>query len=53
MALPAAAQELIALRAQARAARDFTRSDQLREELLALKIRVKDGADGQSWEVIP
>ena len=45
-------QELIALRAQARAAKDFARSDQLRDELAAQKIKVSDGPDGQSWEVI-
>jgi len=51
--LPVGALELIAQRAQARKERDFALSDQLRDQLLALKIRVIDGADGQSWEVIP
>ena len=51
--LPAAAEELLIERAQARSAKDFARSDQLRDELLTLKIRVIDGAVGQSWEVIP
>ena len=51
--LPDGAKELIAQRAQARKERDFALSDQLRDQLLALKIRVIDGADGQSWEVIP
>ena len=51
--LPDGAKDLIELRAQARMERDFERSDQLRDQLLALKIRVIDGPDGQSWEVIP
>jgi len=46
-------QELIALRAQAREAKDFARSDELRDELATKKIKVNDGPNGQSWEVIP
>lgn len=46
-------QLLIEERQLARAAKDFVRSDQLRDELLARKIKIKDGADGQNWEVIP
>ena len=45
--------ELIELRKQAREEKDFTRSDQLREELLGKKIKVNDGPSGQSWEFIP
>lgn len=44
---------LIAARAIARAEKDFARSDELRGALLARKIRVIDGPDGQSYEVIP
>ena len=51
--LAAEIQELIALRAQARAAKDFARSDELRDELAAQKIKISDGPNGQSWEVIP
>src|SRR6266571_1890504 len=41
-ALPAGAEELIAEREKARAARDFARSDQLRQELKALGVDVSD-----------
>jgi len=43
---------LLSERAAARVAKDFARSDALREELLTLKIAVKDGPTGQSYEVI-
>jgi len=43
---------LLTERAAARAAKNFARSDELREELLTLKIAVKDGPTGQSYEVI-
>lgn len=46
-------QALIDERRNARALKDFAKSDVLRDQLLALKIAVKDGADGMSWEVIP
>ena len=46
-------QALIDERRNARALKDFAKSDALRDQLLALKIAVKDGADGMSWEVIP
>jgi cysteinyl-tRNA synthetase len=51
--LPEAAEELLTAREQARKERDFALSDQLRDQLLELKIRVIDGLNGQSWEVIP
>ena len=41
-ALPAGAEELIAEREKARAAKDFARSDRLREELKALGVSVVD-----------
>jgi cysteinyl-tRNA synthetase len=44
--------ELVALieaRAAARTARDWARSDQLRDELAALGIAVEDSRDGQRW----
>ena len=46
-------QLLITLRAQAREAKDFARSDELRDDLATKKIKVIDGPNGQSWEVIP
>ncbi len=51
--LSSAIHELIALREQARQEKNFARSDQLRDQLATLKIKVTDGPDGQSWEVIP
>ncbi len=45
--------QLIAERAAARDAKDFARGDEIRDELLARKIRVSDGPSGQNWEVIP
>jgi len=47
------AKLLLEERRLARASKDFARSDQLRDQLLQLKIKISDGADGQSWEVIP
>jgi cysteinyl-tRNA synthetase len=47
------ARELIEQRKRARASKDFALSDALRDQLLTMKIAVKDGADGMSWEVIP
>jgi cysteinyl-tRNA synthetase len=41
-ALPAGAQQLIAERDQARAAKDFARADQLREQLRSLGVSVAD-----------
>jgi len=40
---------LIEARAAARTARDWARSDQLRDELAALGIAVEDSRDGQRW----
>jgi cysteinyl-tRNA synthetase len=40
--LPAGAAELLAARDKARAAKDFARSDELREELRALGVSVSD-----------
>ncbi|MGI6655535.1 MAG: cysteine--tRNA ligase [Desulfobulbus sp.] len=44
-------QALIERRNQARAARDWTTSDQVRDQLLAQGIVLKDGPDGTTWEV--
>jgi cysteinyl-tRNA synthetase len=40
---------LIELRAEARANKDFARSDQIRDELAALGITLEDRADGTIW----
>jgi cysteinyl-tRNA synthetase len=45
--LPAGAAELIEARAGARAARDWARSDELRDALAALGVDVVDGPGGQ------
>jgi cysteinyl-tRNA synthetase len=45
-ALPEAVQKLIAARQQARQAKDFTSSDQLRAEIEALGYQVQDTQDG-------
>ncbi len=46
-ALPEGAMRLLDRRAAARASRDFTASDSLREELAALGVEVRDTPDGQ------
>jgi len=43
-------EALMAEREMARAQKDFKRSDQLRDELLAHGIVVKDARDGTTWE---
>ncbi len=50
-ALPVGAQELLDLRAEARANRDFAASDRLRDELAAMGVAVEDTRDGQRWRV--
>jgi cysteinyl-tRNA synthetase len=45
-ALPEAVQKLVAARQQARQAKDFTSSDQLRAEIEALGYQVQDTQDG-------
>ncbi|MFM8428481.1 MAG: cysteine--tRNA ligase [Candidatus Limnocylindrus sp.] len=49
--LPAGAEELLAARVAARAARDFATSDRLRDELAALGVLVEDSRDGQRWRI--
>jgi len=44
-------EALLAQRADARAAKDFARSDSLRDELAALGVEVKDTPAGQVWDV--
>ena len=42
---------LIAMRAQARADRDYARSDGIRDQLAALGILLEDRADGTIWKL--
>jgi cysteinyl-tRNA synthetase len=50
--LPPGAAELLAARANARAARDFAASDRLREELAEIGVAVTDAPEGQRWKVV-
>lgn len=43
---------LIAQRADAKAAKDFARADQIRQQLLAQGIVLKDSANGTVWEAL-
>ncbi len=53
-ALPPGAEELLADRSRARAAKDWAASDRLRDQLAALGVAVKDNKDGTvSWERKP
>ena len=47
---PAAIQALIDERAAAKLGRDFARADQIRKDLLAEGILLKDAATGTTWE---
>jgi cysteinyl-tRNA synthetase len=49
-ALVAVVERQLAERAKARAARDFARSDAVRDELLALGVSIADSAAGTSWK---
>ncbi|HSL24695.1 MAG TPA: cysteine--tRNA ligase, partial [Acidimicrobiia bacterium] len=40
---------LLAVRDKARAERDFTRSDEIRDRLAAIGIMIEDSADGSRW----
>jgi cysteinyl-tRNA synthetase len=51
--LPEGAAALLAARATARAARDFSTSDRLRDELSAIGVAVTDTAEGQKWRAVP
>jgi cysteinyl-tRNA synthetase len=50
-ALPDGAAELLEQRAAARAAKDWAKSDGLRDALAALGVEVEDSRDGQRWKV--
>jgi len=43
--------ELVQARSEVRAAKDFKRSDELRDQLVAMGISLQDTAQGTSWEV--
>ncbi len=47
-----AVEALLQRRLDARAARDFAASDQLRDELAALGVAVRDTPEGQVWDLI-
>ena len=49
--LPDGARELLDQRDAARAAKDWSTSDQLRDQLAAIGVAVADGPDGQTWTV--
>jgi cysteinyl-tRNA synthetase len=51
--LPAGAEELIAGRERARAARDFAAADRLREQLAGMGVEVTDTRAGTSWRLRP
>ena len=42
---------LIGMRNQARANKDFAMSDQIRDELLAIGIQLKDGKEGTTFSI--
>jgi cysteinyl-tRNA synthetase len=48
---PAEIERLIAERAMARKAKDFKRSDEIRDYLLARNIQLLDGPQGTTWKV--
>jgi cysteinyl-tRNA synthetase len=48
-ALAGLVEARIAERAEARAAKDWARSDAIRDELAAVGVVVKDGANGATW----
>jgi cysteinyl-tRNA synthetase len=48
---PAVVEARIAERAAARKAKDFARSDAIRDELSRMGVEIKDGAQGTTWTV--
>jgi cysteinyl-tRNA synthetase len=49
---PAKVQELLDARKQARADKDFAKSDAIRDELAAMQVEVKDTPQGATWDVL-
>lgn len=47
-----ALDEIIALRKQARDNKDWAKSDEIRDKLLAQKIQLKDSKEGTTWQVL-
>ena len=45
-------EEIIALRKTARDNKDWAKSDEIRDKLLAHKIQLKDTKDGTTWQII-
>ncbi len=43
-------QLVIKLRAEAKDRKDYATSDQIRDELIAMSVKLKDSKDGTSWE---
>ncbi|WP_237225358.1 cysteine--tRNA ligase [Rothia nasisuis] len=50
-ALDSLIQTMLTQRAEARAAKDWARADQIRDALAAAGITVKDGVDGSTWSL--
>jgi cysteinyl-tRNA synthetase len=50
--LPEGTAELLSAREAARAAKDWTTSDRLRDQLAAIGVMVTDTAEGQRWKVV-
>ncbi|MCL5411936.1 MAG: cysteine--tRNA ligase [Patescibacteria group bacterium] len=50
--LPPGAQELLSAREKARKAKDWAKSDQLREKLLTMGVEVEDGPIGTRWKIM-
>ncbi len=48
---PAMIDALIAERADARKSKDFARADEIRDQLLAMKIVLEDGPQGTTWRI--
>ncbi len=42
---------LLSIRQEAKANKDFARSDQIRDQLTELGIKIKDSKEGSSWEI--
>ena len=51
--LPAGAAELLEKRRAARERKDWSRADELRDQLSALGVKVEDTREGQRWIVVP
>ena len=47
-----AIEKIIELRKQAREAKDWQKSDEIRDKLLAHKIQLKDSKEGTTWQIL-